>query len=575
MTSAGRRWRCVVLALVAVLLTACASMPTSGPVVRTGRVIAPPPDEGFAIAPRPPQKGASPTEVVQGFLDAMQATPIQATVARRYLARGLADAWDPQHETITYTDKSPPHGTDIVSVDLQDADHLDAQGVWQGPVGVAESQLHFPMVLEGGEWRIAAAPNALIVPQSWFDSRFTQVSLYFFDPTGRILVPEPAFVPRGTQLATTLVRALVAGPSDSLGGVVRTFLPVGVSSGLSVPVDDHGVAAVDLKGDLGQQSAHAVQLMTAQLAWTLRQDDAIGALRVSIGGRPVEQSRSGTVPITAGQQYDPAGYQSSEHLYGVDNGLVVVRAGTSASAVPGALGAIPHALRSVAIALDATRAAAVTTDGRRLVSAALEPGGVARVRMTGHDLLRPAWDYAGRLWALDRTSTGAVVYVSGRQQMEPLVVPGITGQNVRRFLVSRDGTRIVALVRHPEGDDVVVSRVRSSDQGNVLGAAGAQEISDLGDGVRIRDIGWHSPTSVVTLQQLSGTALIRTLSVDGAVSGFPAVALTVGDRLSALVSSPLASDPLYAVAGSTLLDLSGDAGSSRLPGGITALGYVG
>ena len=50
---------------------------------------------------------------------------------------------------------------------------------------------------EDGEWRIAKAPDALIVPRTWFAPRFRQVSLYFFDPTGQILVPEPVFVPSG------------------------------------------------------------------------------------------------------------------------------------------------------------------------------------------------------------------------------------------------------------------------------------------------------------------------------------------------------------------------------------------
>lgn len=567
----------VLLALV--LLTGCVSMPTSGPVVKIGHVTAPSPDAGFAINPRGPQQGASPTEIVQGFLDAMQATPIQTTTARRFLSDEFADGWDPQRQTVTYTGLTPPRGSDVVSVDLQGANRVDAQGGWQGAAGVADSQLHFQMVQQHGEWRIASAPNALVVPQSWFAVRFRQVSLYFFDPTGRILVPEPVFVPQGAQLATTLVRALVAGPSDTLGAVARTFLPVGVSAGLSVPVDRHGVAAVDLKGDLGQQSDHALRLMTAQLAWTLRQDDSIRAVRLSIGGRPVDQSGTGEVSVDSGETYDPAGYATSEHLFGISQGAAVEVAiepsPTRLNPIPGALGTASPALRSVAVSLDAAQAAAVTADGRELRSARLEQSARATVRLVGTDLLRPAWDFADRLWDIDRTAHGAVVHVDDGSRMRRVAVPGVTGQNVRRFLVSRDGSRLVALVRRSEGDQVVVSRIRSSDQGRVIGAAGAQVISDLGDGTRVRDIGWHSPTSVVTLQQLSGTALIRTLSVDGAVSGFPAVTLTVGDRVGALAASPLVSQVLYGVVDSGILDLSGNTGTIAVPASVTGLDYVG
>jgi hypothetical protein len=570
------RLRGAVLAVVvALLLTGCASMPTSGPVVPIGNVAAPTPDAGFAIAPRGPQQGASPTEIVQGFLDAMQATPIQTTTARRFLARELADSWDPQRETLTYGDISPPHGTDVVSVDLQDAHHLDGQGGWRGPVATTASQLHFSMVRQDGQWRIASAPNALIVPQSWFDDRFTQVSLYFFDPSGRVLVPEPVFVPRGAQLATMLVRALVAGPSEALTGVARTFLPAGVSTGLSVPVDAHGVASVALKGDLGQQSDHAVHLMSAQLAWTLRQDPTTRAVRLTIGGRPVTQSRNGEVAVDTGQEFDPAGNGTSDHLFGVLDGAGVERSSEGITALPGALGTARPALRSLAISLDTTQAAAVTADGRELRTAALQSDATATTRLSGTDLLQPAWDFAQRLWVVDRTAHGAVVHVSDGDRMRRVVVPGVTGQDVRRFLVARDGSRLVALVRHPDGDQVVVSRIRSSDQGRVLGADEAQPISDLGQGAVVRDIGWHSPTSVVTLQQLSGTALVRTISVDGAVSGFPAVTLTVGDRLQDLASSPQPDQPLYGVATKALHDLSGDSGATALPAGITSLDYVG
>lgn len=569
--------RLLVLLSALFLLAGCASMPTSGPVKETGKVVAPTEDEGFAIDPRPPQPGASPTDIVLGFLDAMQATPIQTTVARRFLAHDLASSWNPQVETITYADKTLPHGAGLVSVDLQDANHLDAQGTWQGPISAADARLRFPMVRERGQWRIAAAPNALIVPQSWFDSRFTQVSLYFFDPTGRILVPEPVFVPRGTQLATALVRDLVAGPSKALSGVVRTFLPTGLSSGLSVPVDADGIAAVDLNGELGQQSPHTLQLMTAQLAWTLRQDQAITALRLSIGGRPVDATGGVTdIGARGDDGYDPAGPPGTDRLYGLDKGLVVVRSGSNWATVAGPLGATEHPLRSVAVALDESQAAAVSANGRQLLVAPFSGGGRIRVALTGRDLLRPAWDFDSRLWEVDRTAAGAVVSVVEGPRAVTVAVPGITGQDVRRFLVSRDGSRLVAVVRRPAGDEVVASRLQSDDQGRVVGATPAQVISDPDEGaVRIKDLGWESPTAVLALQQLSGTALIHTLSVDGAVAGYPGATLTVGDRLKAMVTSPVAGNALYGVAGTDLITLSGESRDTAIGAGLTALGYVG
>src|SRR3546814_13532217 len=73
------------------------------------------------------------------------------------------------------------------------------------------STVRFTMTTEGGEWRIGDLPDATIVSDEFVASRYQQVSLYFFDPTGEILVPEPAFVPRGGQLASALVRGLQIG----------------------------------------------------------------------------------------------------------------------------------------------------------------------------------------------------------------------------------------------------------------------------------------------------------------------------------------------------------------------------
>ena len=58
--------------------------------------------------------------------------------------------------------------------------------------------------------------DALVVRASWFNDRFRQASLYYFDPTAQVLVPEPVFVPVGGTFASDLVSALLAGPPEQL-----------------------------------------------------------------------------------------------------------------------------------------------------------------------------------------------------------------------------------------------------------------------------------------------------------------------------------------------------------------------
>ena len=148
----------------------------------------------------------------------------------------------------------------------------------------------FPMELEGLEYRISQPPPYLIVEKSWFAQRFQQASLYFFDPSATILIPEPVFVPRGRQFLSSLVNGLLQVPSSELAGTEQTYFPRDLRA-LSVPVSSSGVATVDLTSDTAEAtvpSPEQVELMVSQLAWTLRQDPTISGFRVTIDGRPVQ-----------------------------------------------------------------------------------------------------------------------------------------------------------------------------------------------------------------------------------------------------------------------------------------------
>jgi len=65
---------------------------------------------------------------------------------------------------------------------------------------------------------------------------FVPFDLYFFDPTGTVLVPTRVYLPRGQQTARNMVRGLLSGPSPELSDVVSTGLPAGTALALSVVV---------------------------------------------------------------------------------------------------------------------------------------------------------------------------------------------------------------------------------------------------------------------------------------------------------------------------------------------------
>ncbi len=464
--------------LTVVVLPGCVRLPESGPVVETeseGSLDAPP---AISIDPKPPQAGEGPEQIVSDFLEAMTATPISTNVARQYLTSDADAAWNPEAQTITYAEASDPRGNDVLTVRLTGASRLDSRGSFRGKLPASQRTLEFRMGLEDGEWRIAHAPDALVVPDSWFEPRFRQVSLYFFDPSAQVLVPEPVFVQRGEPGTTALTEALLRGPGPNLDGVSRSFIPPGLDFDLSVPVSDEGVADLNLRGYSGQLTPEASELMITQLAWTLGQEPGIEAIRVSLGDQPITSATGQSLfDVNEQSEYDPTGLDSSSLFYGLRDGLLVSAGQPDALApVGGPMGTLDVGARSIAVNLDGTIVAAVSGEGASVLESSV-PGPRRRVEevVSGADnLLRPAWDLAGRLWLVDAASGGAVFSLVNGVRPREINVPGLSGERVTQFLVSRDGSRIVASVRGSNGDQLMVSRLRRNDQGGITGATRAR-----------------------------------------------------------------------------------------------------
>jgi hypothetical protein len=587
----SRRGRCravVALVLVLPLAVGCVSLPDEGPVREAPGAGQRQDDAGVQYAPRPPQRNESARQIVEHFLQAMQAVPVDTTTAGLFLTEEAREQWRPSRRVITYAGIAEPRGQVELTVELQDAHWLDARGVWQGPLPESESVLDLPVTLQDGEYRIARAPDALVVPETWFRDQYRQVSLYFFDPSAEILVPEPVFVPRSAQLATVLVRGLLQGPPQRGVDAATSFFPPGTSlADVAVPVDDDGVAEVALDGKLGNADQEGLELMAAQLAWTLRQDPGITAVRVTIGGTPVTlPGGSSAVPVSFGAQHAPDG-MSTTSLYGLQEGrLVRVEAG-EALPVTGPLGNATG-VREIAVDPSGDTVAAVSDDGTRLLVGPVEQDDERVLTAPisgGNDLVSPSWDALDRLWVADRGAGGARLWVHADGRTQQVEVPGVTGADIRDLTVSRDGTRLVAALDRRRGDVVVVSRLAWTASGVRASPARVVE-SGSGRPLSIRDVAWRSPTELVVLISLrsprggGARALseVRRVPIDGSPvpsDGAPPVEVIRADARS-LVSSPSADSPAWVVvAGGGLVQLAPLVTTADLPGGIRHLTYPG
>ncbi|MDX5400412.1 MAG: GerMN domain-containing protein, partial [Actinomycetes bacterium] len=272
------------------LLAGCVSRP------RTGRVTPEPGlgavDDGagsYDYTPSGPRPGAAPLTIVEDFLLAMQASPQTTAVASRYLTDEARAGWFPEKTTLVHGAKVVTGDRRTWTVSLSQTVQLDALGTWVGRVGGDRGvEYELELVQERGEWRIANPPDALIVPRDYFESRYQQFFVYYFDPSGEVLVPQPTYQPHGDQAATLLVRRLLAGPDPGLDGVLRSYIPGGTEYVLSVRVNLEGVAEVQLTDRLLGLGEEEREKALAQLAWTLSGVEGVDSMAVMVEGAPVD-----------------------------------------------------------------------------------------------------------------------------------------------------------------------------------------------------------------------------------------------------------------------------------------------
>jgi len=550
-------------ALVAVLLvlgslSGCVSLPRAGAVHTAPQSSRVDDDGALDYTPGGPKPGATPGNIVENFLVAMTATPVNTSVARQYLTDAGSRTWVPERGTLVYGSKDVQVSGAHALVRLGDTVRLDGRGHWLGDTsGGTGSTLDLHMVKEAGQWRITDPPDALVIPRTHFESTFTQYNLYFFDKTSQVLVPEPVYVPRGAQAPTVLVSGLLAGPSRDLLGVERSYLPARTTlDDLSVPVARDGTAVVPVTDQVLDLDDDRLSLAFAQLAWTLGQIPGIERMRVTVDGSPLDLPGEGSdVAVGSWTEFDPAVAWASQTLFGLREGRVVSESGGHESPTSGAFGALALGVTTFAVDLQAEHVAAVTDGGARVRvatrdSTGSEPPTAASATSVyaGTDVLRPVYDVSGQLWLLDRTRSGARVVVVGRAGARALTVPGVTGQSVSAFTVSRDGTRLVAALRGTTTDRLVLARVQRQGDGAVrrVGAAHTLPLADAP--ARVTDLAWRTAGSLAALTEpAADVAQVVVAPVDGSADtgDLAGDAQPFREHASGLVTAPTLGSPLY------------------------------
>ncbi|QKJ19992.1 LpqB family beta-propeller domain-containing protein [Microbacterium hominis] len=430
-----RRLLSAATALVAALaLAACAGLPTTGPVtpgLAAGEDLGEP---DFAFRPALPQPGATPEQIVDGFIRAGTGATANWARAQEYLAPSFRGTWNPSAQvTIDSGDRTyVATGEGTVVATLQTEAIVDAQGTY-APSDGAASDLTFSLALQDdGEWRITAAPDGIVLAEDVFPSVFHAYAVQYFDPTWTYLVPDLRWFPTNTA-RVRIVDALADGaPSPWLAeSVVNAFPDAVTLDPASVPLSA-GVADVSLSAEALTLDQETLDRMQTQLVTSLAtagvsdvemsvSDTALSASTVAtrstrVAGPPLVLTEAGF------------GFLVGDDLTPVD-GLSPAIADLSPAAVQ--------------VAPDRDVAAVRTGDG--LVVRVRDDGQVATVDERA-GLVDPSVDGTGTVWSVPTGLPSALWAVTPDDTVIDLAgdLPGATG--ISAIAVSRDGTRLAAAV---------------------------------------------------------------------------------------------------------------------------------
>lgn len=513
------------LGLLALVLSGCADIPTTGPVVEAERPGGAP-EISVEVAAEEPVAGASPRTVVEGYLQAMATYQQGYAIARLYLASDVRDSWRPDDGVMVYEDGYGVTSTpESAALEAPLLGRVAPEGAFRHS---SERLAHdFHMVRDvDGEWRIHNPPDGLLISSYLFDTFYRSLNVYYYDPGWTTVVPDPIFLPEGNQTPTALWQALLRGPTDWLMPAVVTAIPAETRLNVqSAFVDSGNVVEVSLDESVAALVDEQRSRMAGQVVWTLRQIPEVVGVRFLMNGAPyaVPEAVDGVVGIQAFAWLDPSRTQPGPvSMFGATpDGIVSVidsARGAQVTPVPGPPGSLPG-VDALAVSRAADRIAVVAGDATSLRLGPLTDEMPPEV-MTGTGLLRPQF-VRGReqeMWTIrDGDDGGQVAHRIVGDSVETVQAPAFHDARVETFRISPDGVRVAAVRRTPEGRlELGLARVQRSLPDIVIDGWQSIPLADAtaGESGQAVDVGWLGPTTLIVLAGHDGRHPVKPYRVE-------------------------------------------------------------
>ncbi|WDG18991.1 LpqB family beta-propeller domain-containing protein [Microbacterium sp. Clip185] len=476
-----RRMLIAVLGALALVLTACAGLPTTGTVQPGPQLGSDSTAPDVIYRPDGPQPGATARQIVDGFVRAASGPQDNWQVARQFLAEDYRDQWKPEAGVIVdvLADRSYAEIDDEIVLDVTPQATIDEAGTYTLSDEGASVPLPFSLAQDAdGEWRITHAPDGIVLDEDLFRNVFRSYDVMYFDPTWRYLVPDVRWFPT-TNALTRIAAAVVNGePSPWLAASVVSAFPDNVTLVPSVPLTN-GVAQAQLSEQALGLDQVTLDRMQTQLSASLVTAQ-VTAVEMQVDGARVNASRIPTRSTLVDSRAlvrdaDGFGYLLSGEL----------------TPLPGLSSALIEAEpTAVQLGVGRTVAAVLLPDGS---AAEVTDDGVSRVVDERAGVLAPTIDPFGMIWTVPAADPSRVRATGTDGTV--LEVPSAWGASrIDAMQISRDGSRMAAVLTAGGRSLLVVAGVERDSAGvpSALGPAVSLATLDA----PTRGLAWLDTTTI-------------------------------------------------------------------------------
>ncbi|WP_428342005.1 MtrAB system accessory lipoprotein LpqB [Mycobacterium sp.] len=466
---------------LALVLTGCAGVPNGSAPQAIGTVERPAP----ANLPKP-TPGMDPDVLLREFLKATADPANRHLAARQFLTQSASNAWDDAGSAllIDHVVFVETHSAERVSVSMraETLGSLSDMGVFETAEGQLPDSGPIELVKTPGGWRIDKLPDGVFLDWQQFQATYKRNTLYFSDPTGKTMVPDPRYVAVSDrdQLATELVSKLIAGPRPEMAKSVHNMLtppvrlrgPVTRADGGKTGVGrGYGGARIDLEL-LTVADPRSKQLVAAQIIWTLARADLKGPYVIKADGASLDERFADGWNTTDVAATDPGVAEgAAAGVHALIGGQVVALDGQRSDPVPGAFGRTTDQT-SAALSRNGHQVASIVTlrPGAPDMASSLwigDLGGEAAEAADGHTLSRPTWSLDDAVWVVADGSTvlrAIQETASGQPARLPVDSAGVSSRFpgvIADLQLSRDGTRAAMIIN----GQVVCSSVEQTQAG--------------------------------------------------------------------------------------------------------------